>query len=122
MIVAAAGAFLAWRQSRVSFRVEGLHDHAVLNRAAVEAGTVWVMVSDGAAPRLTLTWPTSWPKWRPPAERWPCGSRISMTGFAYGVPEVQAQIDAAHELGVESWLLWNPDTIYTEAALSPITG
>jgi hypothetical protein len=42
-------------------------------------------------------------------------------GVPYGVPEVQAQIEAAKELGVDSWLLWNPDTRYTEQALSPMS-
>jgi hypothetical protein len=38
-------------------------------------------------------------------------------GVHYGEAEVQAQIAAAQELGVQSWLLWNPDTQYTAAAL-----
>jgi hypothetical protein len=54
LIVAAAGVFLAWRQLRVSFRIEGLRDGVALNRAEIEAGTVRVTVSDGASPRLTL--------------------------------------------------------------------
>lgn len=31
----------------------------------------------------------------------------------YGPAQVQSQIDAAHELGVETWLLWNPGNVYT---------
>ena len=38
-------------------------------------------------------------------------------GVRYGDAEVQAQVTAANELGVESWLLWNPDTRYTASAL-----
>jgi hypothetical protein len=38
-------------------------------------------------------------------------------GVPYGAAEVQAQIAAAKELGVESWLLWNPNTQYTASAL-----
>jgi len=38
-------------------------------------------------------------------------------GVRYGDAEVQAQVTAAKELGVESWLLWNPDTRYTASAL-----
>jgi hypothetical protein len=38
-------------------------------------------------------------------------------GVPYGEAEVQAQITAAKELGVQSWLLWNPNTQYTAAAL-----
>ena len=41
-------------------------------------------------------------------------------GAHYGAEEVQAQIAAAKELGVESWLLWNPNTQYTSAALPPL--
>ncbi len=41
-------------------------------------------------------------------------------GANYGPAEVQAQITAARELGVESWLLWNPNTQYTSAALPPL--
>jgi hypothetical protein len=38
-------------------------------------------------------------------------------GVPYGDAEVQAQIAAAEELGVQSWLLWNPNTQYTASAL-----
>jgi hypothetical protein len=38
-------------------------------------------------------------------------------GVPYGATEVQAQIEAAKELGVQSWLLWNPNTQYTPSAL-----
>jgi hypothetical protein len=38
-------------------------------------------------------------------------------GVHYGDAEVQAQIQAAKELGVHSWLLWNPNTQYTTTAL-----
>jgi peptidoglycan/xylan/chitin deacetylase (PgdA/CDA1 family) len=31
----------------------------------------------------------------------------------YGVAEVEAQIRAAHELGVTEWILWNPANVYT---------
>jgi hypothetical protein len=54
LVVAAAGAFLAWRQLAVSFRIDGLHDGAALNRAAVEAGEVRVTVSGGDSPTVTL--------------------------------------------------------------------
>ncbi len=37
--------------------------------------------------------------------------------FGYGVPQVQAQIKAARELGYEEYLLWNARNIYTEAAV-----
>jgi hypothetical protein len=41
-------------------------------------------------------------------------------GMHYGAAEVRAQITAAKELGVESWLLWNPNTQYSSAALPPL--
>lgn len=37
----------------------------------------------------------------------------------YGVTEVQAQIRACYELGVNEWLLWDPNCTLTEAALQP---
>ncbi|HWC09745.1 MAG TPA: putative glycoside hydrolase [Acidimicrobiales bacterium] len=40
-------------------------------------------------------------------------------GHPYGPAEVRAQIDAARELGVSDWLLWNPGARYTSDALDP---
>ena len=40
-------------------------------------------------------------------------------GHPYGPPEVRAQIDAAAQLGVGDWLLWNAGARYTSAALEP---
>jgi hypothetical protein len=40
-------------------------------------------------------------------------------GYSYGPKEVRAQIDAAAQLGIGDWLLWNPDVRYTSGALSP---
>jgi hypothetical protein len=40
-------------------------------------------------------------------------------GQPYGPPEVRAQIDAAADLGVTDWFLWNPGATYTGAALDP---
>lgn len=37
----------------------------------------------------------------------------------YGVAEVQAQIRACYELGINEWLLWDPHCTFTEAALQP---
>lgn len=37
--------------------------------------------------------------------------------FGYGVPQVQAQIKAAKELGYDEYLLWNARNAYTEAAV-----
>ena len=40
----------------------------------------------------------------------------------YGSPEVRAQIQAAHDAGINEWILWNPGSRYTEGALEPIGG
>jgi hypothetical protein len=37
----------------------------------------------------------------------------------YGVTQVRAQIEAGYAAGVMSWLLWNPRSYYTVAALKP---
>lgn len=38
---------------------------------------------------------------------------------AFGVKEVRAQIKAAMDAGATGWMLWNPRSHYTEAALRP---
>ena len=38
-------------------------------------------------------------------------------GHRYGPAEVRAQIDAVHDWGVDSWLLWNAGGVYTREAL-----
>jgi hypothetical protein len=40
-------------------------------------------------------------------------------GGNYGVPEVQAQIKAAYDVGLTSWMLWDAGNKYTPAALLP---
>ena len=45
---------------------------------------------------------------------------FSDKGVTYGDQQVQDQIRAAQELGVDNWLLWNADTQYNETALAPI--
>ena len=40
----------------------------------------------------------------------------------YGAPEVRAQIQAAYDVGIDEWVLWNPGSRYTEAALEPAGG
>jgi len=39
--------------------------------------------------------------------------------LTYGVAEVQAQMRACSELGVNEWLLWDPNCTFTDAALQP---
>jgi hypothetical protein len=38
-------------------------------------------------------------------------------GYTYGEEEVRAQIDAADQLGIDEFVLWNPEVEYTETAL-----
>jgi hypothetical protein len=40
----------------------------------------------------------------------------------YGAPEVRAQIQATLDAGLDSWILWNPGSHYTEGALEPTSG
>jgi len=40
----------------------------------------------------------------------------------YGSPEVRAQIQATYDAGIREWILWNPGSRYTEAALIPARG
>jgi hypothetical protein len=37
----------------------------------------------------------------------------------YGAPQVQAQMRAGHDLGIDSWMLWNPGSRYSLDALKP---
>jgi hypothetical protein len=45
---------------------------------------------------------------------------FSIAGVTYGPGEVKAQIDAAAELGITDFLLWDPNVTYTAEALTPI--
>ncbi len=40
-------------------------------------------------------------------------------GVKYGVKEVQSQIDAAADLGIYEWIMWNPACRYTSEAFQP---
>ncbi len=44
---------------------------------------------------------------------------FSLHGVPYGPAEVRAQVDAAAELGITGFLLWNPGVRYTAEALTP---
>lgn len=46
---------------------------------------------------------------------------FTLGGVPYGPAEVKAQIDAAAELGINGFLLWNPGVRYTAEALTPIS-
>jgi hypothetical protein len=37
----------------------------------------------------------------------------------YGPEAVRAQIQAAYDVGIHEWMLWNPASVYDEAALEP---
>lgn len=45
---------------------------------------------------------------------------FSLHGVRYGAAEVRAQIDAAAELGLTGFILWDPNVTYTADALTPI--
>lgn len=47
---------------------------------------------------------------------------FTLFGVPYGDAEVRAQIDAAKALGVDGFLLWNPNVRYHAGALDPIEG
>ncbi len=53
----------------------------------------------------------------------PCKLRPWLQDFSlrvtYGVTEVQAQMRACYELGIDEWLLWDPNCTFTEGALQP---
>ena len=40
----------------------------------------------------------------------------------YEAPEVRAQIQAAYDVGIDEWVLWNPSSRFTEDALAPADG
>lgn len=40
----------------------------------------------------------------------------------YGAAEVRAQIQAAYDVGIHEWIVWNPSTKYTVEALEPSGG
>jgi hypothetical protein len=40
----------------------------------------------------------------------------------YEAPEIRAQIQATYDAGIQEWILWNPGSSYTEAALIPARG
>jgi hypothetical protein len=45
---------------------------------------------------------------------------FTLFGVSYGPAEVRAQIDAAASLGIDGFLLWNPNVRYHGDALTPI--
>ena len=54
-------------------------------------------------------------------------TRPWLQDFSLGAPiyagaEVRAQIQATYDAGVDEWILWNPGSRYTEAALEPVEG
>jgi len=40
----------------------------------------------------------------------------------YEAPEIRAQMQAAYDVGIQEWVLWNPSSRYLEDALEPATG
>jgi hypothetical protein len=53
--------------------------------------------------------------------RWvPWLQDFTIHGVHYGEAEVRAQIQAARELGIDQFILWNPNVEYTTTALDPV--
>ena len=38
----------------------------------------------------------------------------------YGPDEIRAQIEAAADLGIADWLLWDPEVTYTSDGMDPM--
>lgn len=57
-----------------------------------------------------------------PAEIRPWLQDFSLGQPAYGPAHVRAQIEAVYDSGLDDWILWNPASNYTEAALAPANG
>jgi hypothetical protein len=55
----------------------------------------------------------------------PASIRPYLQAFTLGAPRytgahVRAQIQAAADVGIDSWVLWNPRSDYREAGLAPV--
>lgn len=46
---------------------------------------------------------------------------FSMGGVTYDAAKVRAQIEATYETGVDEWLLWAPNNVYTAEAITPLS-
>lgn len=57
-----------------------------------------------------------------PGEIMPWLQDFSLGEPAYGPSEVRSQIQAVYDAGLDDWVLWNPGSRYTSAALRPATG
>lgn len=85
--------------------------HGVFNLEVPEAApyeTIYYSMND-AITRLTRDHPVRLRPWL---------QDFSLK-YPYGIEEVKEQIRALEDLGIEEWLLWNPRSRYTVAALLP---
>ena len=70
--------------------------------------TIKLSLSDAIKRRLALNSNTEIRPWL---------QDFSLDGVTYDYTKVRAQINAAKDLGINSWLLWDPRNEYTKAAL-----
>lgn len=111
-------------------------------------GQVWESFADQAEYVMPMTYPSHYPKGTygisyPNAQPYAVIDRALKDGLArnaavpnagrivpwyqdfslgrprYGAKEVRAQIRAGHDNGIDSWVLWNASSRYTESALLP---
>jgi hypothetical protein len=85
------------------FQTPNAHPYEIVRRAVEDALRRSALV--GGAGR-TIPWLQDFTLGRPP----------------YTAAEVRAQIQATYDAGVSEWILWNPGSRYTEAALEPEGG
>jgi hypothetical protein len=90
-------------QGSFGFQVPNAHPYEVVLRALRDAQRRSARV-EGAG--TTRPWLQDFSLGQPP----------------YAAAEVRAQIQATYDAGIDEWILWNPGSRYTEAALEPVAG
>jgi hypothetical protein len=91
-----------WKGS-YGFQVPNAHPYEIVRRALNDALRRSALV-EGAG--RTIPWLQDFSLGQPP----------------YSAAEVRAQIQATYDVGIDEWILWNPGSRYTEAALEPTGG
>jgi hypothetical protein len=90
-------------QGSYGFQVPNAHPYEVVLRALRDAQRRSARV-EGAG--TTRPWLQDFSLGQPP----------------YAAAEVRAQIQATYDAGIDEWILWNPGSRYTDAALEPVAG
>jgi hypothetical protein len=67
----------------------------------------------------TLVVASTTPKYARVGELRPWLQDFNLGGVKYTPEMVRAQITASHDVGIDSWLLWNASNVYSAAALLP---